>query len=198
MMRRPAALFALVLTALACGDGGSGSSDEASVTVEITTVGEDLDTDGYMLYLDEAESLAVNINDSVVLDEVSPGEHTLSLGYLRSNCERTGLHPLTISVEPGSSNQASMGVECFLRTGMIQVRTFTLGSGGDIDGFVAWIGTIARAIDQNGAVAASVAPGTYDVLLDGLTEACTVEGENPRATSVEADDVVTVTFMVDC
>ncbi len=198
MMRCQATLLGIVLAALACGDGGSGSSDDASLTVEITTVGEDLDTDGYMLYLDEAESLAVDINDSVVLDEVSPGEHTLSLGYVRSNCEPTGLHPLTISVEAGSSNQASMGVECFLRTGVIQVRTFTSGSGGDVDGFVARIGTIARAIDRNGAVAAIVAPGNYDVLLDGLTEACTVDGENPQATSVEADDVVTVTFMVDC
>jgi hypothetical protein len=43
-----------------------------------------------------------------------------------------------------------------------------------------------------------VRPGTYEVLLEGLTEQCGVEGANPEVVTVAPETIARVTFEVRC
>lgn len=188
---------ALVIAALACGNGSTAPTG-GSLTIGIRTIGTDLDPDGYTVILDSAPPRGVGINDTLVLPDVPAGEHTVELGGVRSNCLPFGRNPLTVLVESGGSTDVPIDVECFLRTGVLQIRTFTSGSGGELEGFIVRIGTVTRSIARTGQIAVTVPPGTHEVLLDGLTDECAVDGNNPEVISVDPEETVRVTFVVTC
>jgi hypothetical protein len=197
-MARMALAGALVCLLGACGDGGSGTAGEGSLTLRIITTGIDFDPDGYSLSLDAGTPQPVAVNDTLELQDLAAGEHTVQLDGITGNCLAVSPNPSAVSVEAGVSTDAAMAIECFERAGVIQIRTFTYGEGGDPDGFVVRVDTLIRSIPLTGAVAVAVRPGTYEVLLDRLTDQCGVDGPNPEVVSVAPETVARVTFVVRC
>jgi hypothetical protein len=188
-----------LLVALACGDGPSGILDTGSLVLRTLTTGTDLDPDGYTVRLDSQPPLAIGISDSLLVEEMQQGGHTVELEGLASNCSSEEANPLTISIQPPASTEVVLHVACTLRTGVLQIRAFTSGSAEPDDPFVVRVdGVQSRPISPDGAVALVVAPGEHQVLLDGLPPECAVQGPNPQVTSVAADDVARVTFSVSC
>jgi hypothetical protein len=196
-MARLALVGALVCLLGACGGGGSGTSGEGSLTLHISTTGTEVDPDGYSIRVDAGTPQPIAVNDTLELPHLAAGGHTLELDGVSSNCITLSPNPSAVTIEPGASTDAAMEIECFQRTGTIQIRTFTYGPG-DLDGYIVWIGTIRRVIELTGAIAVLVGPGTYEVLLDRVPAQCSVDDPNPAVVSVAPDAVESVTFEVRC
>jgi Tol biopolymer transport system component len=85
-------------------------------------------------------------------------------------------------------------------TGSIAITTSTTGTEPDPDGFAISVNDGAEiAIGANGSHQVNDLPaGSHLVRLGGMAANCTIEGENPRAVSVEAGATATVQFNVTC
>jgi hypothetical protein len=85
-------------------------------------------------------------------------------------------------------------------TGSIAITTATTGLEPDADGYAISVDEGADVvIGANGSHQVNeLAAGSHTVRLGGIAGNCTVEGENPRAVSVEAGATATVQFTVTC
>jgi hypothetical protein len=189
----------LGLALLACGDGPTDRSAFGSLILRTETGGAELDPDGYTIRLDQQEPRPIGLADSVLVESVAVGQHSVELGGLAENCSTAGQNPLEITTLAAARTDITLQVICLGPTGSLAVRTFTRGTVGDSDGFVVRLdGTELRAIERTGAVGFIVAAGTHEVLLENLTDECSVDGDNPQIVSVAAQESVRVTFLVDC
>ncbi len=75
------------------------------VVVSVTTTGQDIDSDGYSLYLSYddyytgwAYSLAIPANGSVTGPGMLPAPYTVSLGGIASNCRQSSVFPSPVTV----------------------------------------------------------------------------------------------------
>lgn len=102
----------LPFVVLACDDDPVAPTT-GSVEVTITTGGDGTDADGFVVTLDQdVASEDVEVDDTAVFDDVEPGSHELELTDLADNCTVDGDNPLTVTVEAGSTAEASFGVTC--------------------------------------------------------------------------------------
>src|ERR1051325_4465249 len=107
-----AAIGGLVaLWAIACSDQGPSRSIGAA-RVSLTTVGLDLDADGYTLTLDGGPPQAVTISGSVILTGVTSGAHTLALGDVAANCTPSDANTRALNVIAGDTADATFAVTC--------------------------------------------------------------------------------------
>jgi hypothetical protein len=190
----PAGLLAL----LACGDN-SGVPETGSLVVHITTTGDDLDPDGYVVRVDSLEPHPVGVNETLIVPEVARGDHTVEVGDLASNCNADGENPKVVSLQTPGASEIAFQIACIVRTGMLQVRTFTSGNSGAVDGYVVWVdGDQARGIAPTGAVAFLLLPGDHQVLLDELPSSCMVEGDNPQMVSIAVDEIGRLVMNISC
>jgi hypothetical protein len=84
-------------------------------------------------------------------------------------------------------------------TGSISILTSTSGDAGSADYLVRIDGAMERNVGPNGTVIyTDVEPGDYEVSLLSLPSGCSVEGANPRAISVAAEEIARITFTVTC
>ena len=85
-------------------------------------------------------------------------------------------------------------------SGTLEVVTSTRGLRLDPDGYAIVLDDGApRAIGTSGSVTVSdLSTGTLSVELTGLTSNCTVEGDNPRVVSIDANAVSQTTFRLVC
>lgn len=102
----------LALTLAGCGD--DGPSDPGVGAVEVTTVstGQGLDTDGYLVNVEGASSLAIGTNATATLAEVSEGDLEVRLTGVRGNCTVQGPHPRQIRVVAGETFRTQFDVVC--------------------------------------------------------------------------------------
>jgi hypothetical protein len=195
----PGTLAGLPLAALACGDSPTGDPATGRLVLHAVTTGADVDPDGYTMRVDDQEPVAIGISGSVETAGLTAGNHEVEIGGIASNCQESGSNPLAVSIQAEATTEVTFEVTCAARNGVLQIRTFTSGSGADIDGFVVRVdGSEARSILPTGAVALIVAPGEHEVLLDEVPAVCAVDGANPRAVAVGPDEVEFVTFVIRC
>lgn len=102
----------LALTLAGCGD--DGPADPGTGAVEVTTVstGQGLDTDGYIVNVVGAETLAIGTNATATLAEVPAGDLEVRLTGVRGNCTVQGPHPRLIRVVAGETFQTHFDVVC--------------------------------------------------------------------------------------
>lgn len=141
----------------------------------------------------------IGLNDSLIVSNLIAGNHTLEMGGLADNCNLELGNPLSVAVLPGVRTEVALIVNCLGPRGTLNVRTFTNGTGGDVEGFIVRVdGTETRAIARTGSIGMFVSAGEHEVLLEGLTDQCTVQGENPQIVTVAPDESLRITFLVDC
>jgi len=97
-------------------------SGSASVTVDApltgglrfitTTVGRNLDPDGYTIVFDTEDTLAIGLADTVSVNDLEPGPHSAILLGLTSNCYRFSSAPIVETVLAGVQSDVELGVEC--------------------------------------------------------------------------------------
>ena len=84
--------------------------------------------------------------------------------------------------------------------GRLQITVVTNGSNFDSDGYRVRIdGAQAQPVAANGVITlAAISQGSHVVKLSGLTENCTVQGENPRTVMVPNGETFSLSFVVVC
>jgi Tol biopolymer transport system component len=102
----------LALTLAGCGD--DGPADPGTGAVEVTTVstGQGLDTDGYIVAVVGAGSLAIGTNATATLAEVPAGDLEIRLTEVRGNCTVQEPHPRLIRVVAGETFRTHFDVVC--------------------------------------------------------------------------------------
>ncbi len=199
-----AALFG-VGTSAGCKDAPGPTIGAARVTV--TTVGLDLDSDGYIVSVDGEPRRAVGLVDAVTLRELATGAHTLALGGVAANCAVGGDNPRTMTVTAGDTAAVAFAVGCAPTFGIVRVTTATTGASLDADGFVLELdGGPSWAVGVSDSVLISTVPvGVHTLELQGVALNCTAGGGPRRDLTIAAGSpedttrpLVEVAFAVTC
>src|SRR5437763_564639 len=173
-----------------------------NLAVTTNTTGSNLDPDGYTLTVDGGQSKAIGINNTVTINGLSPGDHSVQLNGVAQNCTVTS-NPRTVSITAGSTTTTAFTVTCAATTGNLTVSNSTPGSNLDPDGYTVTVsgpaGTASKTMATNGDVSfANIPPGSYQVTLSGAAANCTVTSANPQTANVTSGGTATTSFTVSC
>ena len=185
--------------AAGCNDSTGPSTGAAQVTV--TTIGVELDTNGYSIAIDGGGGHLIPLNDTMTFTGLSAGSHGVLLAGLASNCAAQGeANPRTVNVVAGATAQVVFSVTCVTTTGSLTVTIGTTGTDLGPDGYSLSVDSgVGQAVAVNGAVTVSgLSAGGHSVTLAGVTTNCTVSGTNPRAVSIATSVTTSVAFDVAC
>lgn len=184
----------------ACG-GESLTIPPSTGTLQITTttVGSDLDPDGYTLQVDALQPQTIGTTATVSVEELTPGTHNVVLTGLAGNCV-AGDNPRSVSIAVGQTTTAAFDVTCGGTTGSLEITAQTNGPSPDADGYaVSLDGTDRGPIGANAVLTLSnLPPGSHVVGLTGVAANCQVDGDNLRVVTIVAQATATVTFAVTC
>ena len=95
-------------------EGGTGA-----ITVTTLTSGVDLDQDGYELVVDGTPKTVMTANAIYTIGRLAPGDHTVELKNVVSNCSVEDANPRTISVAAHQTADLQGGID-FIRIGRIK------------------------------------------------------------------------------
>lgn len=102
-----------MLALSACGDGGGVTEPTTgSAQLTIATTGRVLDRDGYRLAVDGRAPVVVQANETLSVDDLTPGTHTLTISGVADNCQATSSATQTVQVAAGSSTPVQFAVGC--------------------------------------------------------------------------------------
>lgn len=169
-----------------------------SLRVTIATTGAALDPDGYRVDVSAwAFQEGVPVNGSVTYSGITPGERTVELRDVASNCAVGGPNPQPVTIVSGATAEVAFAVTCV--AGSVRVTAASTGVELDPDGYVAVIRGDRQPVPVDGSVTyPSVPPGEHPVELTDVAGNCAVGGANPRTVTVTADATTEVAFDVAC
>ena len=163
--------FVLVLATVACG-GGDGGTDVVlpSLEVRTTTTGTELDPDGYSVIVDMAPGQPIGITDTLIIDPLAPGQHSVTLAGLAANCSATGGPTASATIAEGTTAMVEFAVICGPTQGQVVLTTATSGDSPDADGYqVELDDTGMGAIGVNDSrTLPGVPPGPHQITLSGV------------------------------
>src|SRR5688572_7286890 len=125
------ASFVFALAPLAgCGDGeGITAPRPGTLEVVTSTSGPEPDPDGYTVQIDAGDALPIGAAGTLTAPGIVPGNHSLELGEIGTNCTVSGPNPQTVAVTSGETTRVAFDVICTATTGDVQVVVTTTGSG---------------------------------------------------------------------
>jgi Tol biopolymer transport system component len=193
----PVALAAAFLAG--CGSGDTGV-DVPALEIRTTTSGTELDPDGYSITVDADPARAMGLVDSLIVDPLAAGQHSVTLAGLADNCSVDGGPNVSVTVESGKTATVAYAVVCGPTHGRVVVTTVTTGESLDLDGYEVQVDDTGQGpIGPNDSLPISgVAPGDHQVTLSGIAANCRVDGDNPRTVSVTAGGEDSASFTVRC
>ena len=109
-------LLVAPLGVAACRDGNE-PTQSAALELSATTVGADLDPDGYAVSVDGRTSQALATAGTVLRIQVEPGSHSVSLTGIAANCTLAGENPRTITVSASDTLAVPFELECVALAG---------------------------------------------------------------------------------
>ena len=83
-----------------------------SIRVTTSTTGPGLDLDSFTVTVDGTANQNISVNGTVTFSNLSPGNHTVELTGVGSNCPVSSENPQTVSVRAGDTTQAIFNVVC--------------------------------------------------------------------------------------
>src|SRR5712692_8796877 len=117
-------LVILASVAVACGDQAVGPAIGA-VQVSVTTIGVELDTNGYRVAIDGGVGRAIPVNSAMTLSGLSAGSHSILLAQLAPNCAAGGgANPRPVTVVAGDTAKVAFSVTC-VATGSLAISIGT-------------------------------------------------------------------------
>jgi PKD domain-containing protein len=178
------------------------------LTVTTSTTGSSLDPNGYTVAVDGGtpRSIAINNSTGITFTGLAPGDHSVVLSDLASNCTVTnGAASRTVSVTAGQATTVPFTVSCSTTpppTGDLRVTTNTTGSSLDPDGYsVAVDGGTPRSIAINnstGITFTGLTAGDHSVVLSGVAANCTVTGGPSQTVAVPSGGTGTAAYTITC
>jgi hypothetical protein len=171
-----------------------------TLQITTTTVGSDLDPDGYTLQVDALQPQAIGSTATVSVEELTPGTHNVVLTGLAANCSVVGDNPRSVTIAVGQTTTAAFELTCGGTTGALEITAQTSGPAPDADGYaISLDGTDRGPIGANAVVTlGNLPPGSHVVGLTGVAANCQVQGDNLRAATIIAGATATLTFAVTC
>ena len=201
MSRRSRSLI-LLLAAAACSDAtpttpGKVPTEPGAIRVLVETLGSALDPDGYTVVLDSSGPRNLGIHDSLTLNDLMEGPHSVRLGDLASTCELKGTNPYMVAVHPSQVSPVPFQVIC-QPPGDLVVTIATSGSPADSDGYSLTLrgrrDTAVVALPSNGAVTVpALRPGVWSVALTGVASNC----QASTSSRVQIDSGATTSLGID-
>jgi hypothetical protein len=172
-----------------------------AIRVTTTTSGFDLDGDGYQFAIDGGTTQSIGINGSQTADNVSPGNHEVTLSGVAGNCSVDD-DSKGVVVTPENTAEVTFSITCTPippATGAIRVTTTTSGDNPDPDGYQFTIdGGSAQAIGPNANQTVSgLSTGNHGVILSGVADNCEVDDDSEDAT-VTPGGTTDVSFTITC
>jgi TolB protein len=196
----PALLLVVGLSLSACDDPGGadlGGPSPGTLVVSTSTEGDDPDQDGYLLTVDDVDSLDLDPTGTAQVD-LAPGRHTLRLLGVAGHCSVAPAPSLEVDVPPQGTTPVAFEIICRLMT-TARITTTTTGLDIDPDGYsIAADGTDRGAIPANDTVLIRLDPGSRMIALKGLSPNCTIEGPGSQMVTIVADQVASIEFAVVC
>jgi TolB protein len=191
----PTLLLVIGLGLSACGDPGDPSTT-GTLVVSTATAGDDPDQDGYLVTIDEVDSIGLDPTGTAEV-ELPAGRHTLKLLGVATQCSVALGTTLEVDVLLQSTTSVTFEVSCVATGARVMVTT----TGLDIDpnGYGVVSGGSERAtVPSNGTVLIPLASGDWTIGLNGLAPNCAIDGLSSRSLTILGTDVVTIEFAVFC
>ena len=178
----------------------SCSSLTGDLHVTTSTSGSNQDPDGYALSVDGGPTQHVAINDSLTLQGLAAGSHSVQLDSVAANCTVGGGATQTVTVPNGGTVTAAFSVSCSASVGDLKVKVPTTGPDPDPDGYTVTLdATLSQSVATGDSVTfTNIATGTHSVQLSGVAGNCSVSGSNPQSVSVAFNATTTATFDISC
>lgn len=178
-----------------------------SIRVSLSTIGLDPDPDGYLLTIDDVDSLGLSLQGTAQI-KVAPGRHTLQLLDVADHCIVSPGTLLQVDAQRGSATSVAFAIDC-PQTGTppidgpgARVTVNTIGV--DLDGEY-WLlvgtgghGSELRGIPSNGTTTLQLGPGDYVLGLTGVAPNCAIDGPGGHTATITATHGVSVEFAVIC
>ena len=174
--------------------------NSASIDVSTTTVGDDIDTNGYSVGMDGGDFRWIGPNGVTSFASIASGEHRFELSDVAFNCSVEGGNPATVMAVAGTAVPLSFQITCQgLPRGNIQVTASTANNL-DPDGYTLSLnGLKVATVPVNGSIAMEgVVAGELELELTGVAPNCLLEGENPRTISLSDGASENVDYSVTC
>jgi len=171
-----------------------------SIEVSITTVGSDLDPNGYRLALDGGNPRSVSVNTVSAFSAVSEGQHQLELSDIAFNCSVEGSSQASVTVTPGATAQVGFQLACqAFAWGNLKI-TVSTENNLDPDGYDILVDGDSRAtVSVNGSVTVpGVLAGDWQLEINDVAPNCALDGENPRLITVTDGATVSENYTVTC
>ena len=195
MRIHPVIALIVGMTVTSCDDAIDPSAP-GTLVVSTTTGGNDPDTDGYLLTIDGAESVALDPTGTIEA-ELTPGRHTLRLLGVAEHCSVASPTSLHVNVPPRGTASVAFTISC-LATGA-RITTTSTGLDIDSDGFRLVVdGTDRGTIGPNDSVLTRINPGDRTIALTAVASNCTLEGSSPRTVAIVDREVASIEFEVVC
>ena len=174
-----------------------------AIQVNTATTGAGSDPDGYTVNVDGGAGVHIDINASLPVGDMPPGDHSVGLSGISDNCQLSGENPRSVAVSAGLASLLTFEILCAevpTSTGALDVRITTTGQDLDPDGFDLDIDAgHAQAVGINATITiANLPAGPHSVGLTGLAANCTLEGEKLRSVTVPLGGITEVSFGVTC
>lgn len=114
MDKRWKVIVAFMMVSWACSDSHDANPEPTTgaLTITVTTTGDTPDPDGYLLGLDDATAVAINVNEQTTHDDVEQGPHTVALSGLAGNCIVAGDNPRVVTVAANETVTTVFEVTC--------------------------------------------------------------------------------------
>nr|MBA3659848.1 hypothetical protein [Gemmatimonadales bacterium] len=84
----------------------------ATIRLLATTTGDSLDADGYQVSLDSGATRPLGINDTITIESVAPGSHTVALSGIAQNCQLDGDASQTFFIGAGVRLDVKYALTC--------------------------------------------------------------------------------------
>jgi hypothetical protein len=89
-----------------------GQTLPGAVQISVTTTGDNIDSDGYQVTIDESMSEPVGVNGSVTFSPLQPGNYQVVLSEVASNCAIDGGATRPFVVQAGATTGVAYSVAC--------------------------------------------------------------------------------------
>jgi plastocyanin len=121
-------VLALVLAAAGCDGSPTGESGIGSLRVSVSTTGEDLDLDGYVVRVDGVDSQTVSVAGTQVFSNLAAGEHLVELSGVAENCLASPGNSRSVTVVGGETAEVVFALDCVaIQWGQASVAMYASG-----------------------------------------------------------------------
>jgi len=207
---RLAAVFAGLAFAAACNDPGSPrpsgpglqvslSGVDGALAVAVTSMGSDIDPDGYLIRVDGSPFQRIDADGLVTFTGLSGGDHRVDLYGVAANCWAMGYDPDVVNVTAGVAGATRFDMGCGAQ-GSVYVSTSTTGVDLDADGYTLTVDGSSQPIATNDSAWLNglSSYGSHSVALSGVSGNCMVSGPSPATVAVSSGGTASMTFSVGC